>query len=358
LISKNIVRGRALKIVAGILLILIFVSVASAGTNGVIKLGAFNLQIFGPTKASNPEVMNVLSKIIRNYDVIAVEEIRDETQTALPALNNAVNSMGSPQYDYVVSERLGRTISKEQYAYFFNTQTIGLIGNPYVFTDSGDLFEREPFVADFKVKNGNFDFVSITIHAKPENATQEINYLPLVVDDAKKRYQGEDDFIIMGDLNADCDYFNENSQSLLRSSDYYWVINNSVDTTTKSTVCTYDRIIITTPAISDFTGDSGVFRFDTAYDLNYNSTINVSDHYPVYANFWSDRDTGPQPGTCTLPNGKTVDLNGDGIVDIADASKLILKWGTSDNAADLNSDGIVDIGDASKLILNWGKVCT
>ncbi|MDD5615771.1 MAG: hypothetical protein PHH85_06165 [Candidatus Methanoperedens sp.] len=67
---------------------------------------------------------------------------------------------------------------------------------------------------------------------------------------------------------------------------------------------------------------------------------------------------GPQPGTCTLPNGKTVDLNGDGTVDIGDASKLILKWGTSDSAADLNSDGIVDIGDASKLILNWGKVCT
>ncbi|MCE8429738.1 MAG: hypothetical protein J5U19_15305 [Candidatus Methanoperedens sp.] len=43
----------------------------------------------------------------------------------------------------------------------------------------------------------------------------------------------------MGDLNADCDYFKENSQSPLRSSDYYWIINNSIDTTTKSTDCTY-----------------------------------------------------------------------------------------------------------------------
>jgi endonuclease/exonuclease/phosphatase family metal-dependent hydrolase len=262
----------------------------SFSLENTIKLGAFNLQIFGPTKASNPQVMNVLSKIIRNYDVIAVEEIRDASQTALLELNNTVNSMGSPQYNYVVSDRLGRTTSKEQYAYFYNTQKIEVIGIPYVFNDSNDLFEREPFVANFKAKNSSLDFVSITIHTKPENATQEINNLSLVVDDAKNRSPNESDFIIMGDLNADCDYFDENSQSPLKSSDYFWIINNSVDTTTKSTVCTYDRIIITTPAKNDFTGDSGVFRFDTVYNLTYENTTAVSDHYPVYADFRSSKE--------------------------------------------------------------------
>ena len=95
----------------------------------------------------------------------------------------------------------------------------------------------------------------------------------------------------MGDLNADCDYFNDNSQSPLRSSDYLWIINNSIDTTTKSTVCTYDRIILTSPAKDDFTGNSGVFRFDEAYNLTYDMTVAVSDHYPVYAEFWNNRDT-------------------------------------------------------------------
>ena len=77
----------------------------------------------------------------------------------------------------------------------------------------------------------------------------------------------------------------------MKGNDYYWVINNSVDTTTKSTDCTYDRIIITTPAVTDYTGESGVFRFDAEYNLDYNSTIAVSDHYPVYAEFWNNRDT-------------------------------------------------------------------
>ena len=42
-------------------------------TNGTIKLAAFKLQVFGTTKAGEPEIMGVLSKIIRNYDVIAVK---------------------------------------------------------------------------------------------------------------------------------------------------------------------------------------------------------------------------------------------------------------------------------------------
>jgi endonuclease/exonuclease/phosphatase family metal-dependent hydrolase len=264
---------------------------SSAIDNGTIKVGAFNLQIYGTSKASKPEVMAVLSKIVRNYDVLAVQEIRDASQTALPMLKDTANSIAIPQYDYVVSDRLGRSSSKEQYAYIYNTQTMQVMGSPYVYPDSNDIFEREPYVAEFKAKKGNFDFVLITIHADPDTANQEISDLPKVVEDVKSNYQGEGDFIVMGDLNADCTYFNENSQTPLKSSDYYWVINNTIDSTTKSTDCTYDRIIITNPAITDYTGNSGVFRFDKEYNLNYNSTIAVSDHYPVFAEFWTNRDT-------------------------------------------------------------------
>jgi hypothetical protein len=59
-------------------------------SDSTIKVGAFNLQAFGTTKASKPEVMGVLSKVIRNYDVIAIEEIRDASQTALPKLKDTV----------------------------------------------------------------------------------------------------------------------------------------------------------------------------------------------------------------------------------------------------------------------------
>ncbi|MCK4555400.1 MAG: hypothetical protein KAT83_02230, partial [Candidatus Aenigmarchaeota archaeon] len=75
--------------------------------------------------------------------------------------------------------------------------------------------------------------------------------------------------------------------TLLRSSDYFWAIDNSADTTTKSTDCAYDRIIFTSAVEPYFTGDSGVFRFDTEYGLTYDETVAVSDHYPVYAVFYN-----------------------------------------------------------------------
>lgn len=94
----------------------------------------------------------------------------------------------------------------------------------------------------------------------------------------------------MGDLNADGAYFDEDGTSTISGSEYYWVINDSVDTTTKSTDYTYDRIIITDSAVSDLSGDAGVFRFDIEYGLSEDETFAVSDHYPVYADIWCGRD--------------------------------------------------------------------
>ena len=78
--------------------------------------------------------MDVLADIIRTYDIIAIQEIRVASQTALPTLVNLVNA-DSSQYDYVVSERLGRTTSKEQYAYIYNTQTIELTSTPHTYPE-------------------------------------------------------------------------------------------------------------------------------------------------------------------------------------------------------------------------------
>ena len=257
-----------------------------------LRIGAFNIQVFGKSKASKPEVMDVLGKIIRTYDIVAIEEIRDKSQTALPMLVDTVNSDNS-RYDYVVGERLGRTTSKEQYAYIYNTQTVKLTGTPYTYPEPAgtDPFHREPYIASFKALNGNFDVTLITIHTDPDEATDEINALDAVVSYAQSVYPDEQDFIVMGDLNADCRYYDEDSTSTMSSSDYYWCIDNSVDTTTKTTDCTYDRIIITNSAVSDFTGDCGVFRYDMEYGLTVDETTAVSDHYPIYAEFWNDRDT-------------------------------------------------------------------
>jgi len=302
-----------------------------------LRLGAFNIQVFGKSKAAKPEVMDVLGKIIRTYDVVAIQEIRDKSQTALPALVDTVNS-GDPHYEYVVSERLWRTTSKEQYAYIHNNQTVKLTGTPHTYPEPNgtDPFHREPYIASFRAVDGNFDATLITIHVDPDEATEEINALDDVVRYAQSTYLDEQDFIVMGDLNADCSYFDEDSDSTMSGSDYYWCINNSVDTTTKTTDCTYDRIIITNPALADFTGDTGVFRFDIEYGLTVNETIAVSDHYPVYAEFWCDRDTDSSP---------TPD-----VADAVIALQIAVGSREYDPELDINSDGRVTALDALMIL--------
>ncbi len=254
-----------------------------------LRIGAFNIQVFGVSKADKPEVMAVLADIIRTYDIVAIQEIRDKSQTALPELIELVNSDGS-NYEFVVSERMGRTTSKEQYAYVYNTDTILITSEalPYPEPEGTDPFHRQPYIASFRAVNGNYDAVIIVIHTDPDEATEEINALDEALAHAQNVYPDEQDFIILGDLNADGSYFNEDSSSDL--DEYYWVIDDTHDTTTKATDYTYDRIILTDH--SDFTGDFGVFRYDLEYNLTYDETVAVSDHYPVYAEFIAinDRD--------------------------------------------------------------------
>lgn len=258
--------------------------------SGKIKISSFNIQIFGQTKSQKPEVMDILKKTIDNFDIVAVQEIRDITGSSIFTLLKEINSIQGNNYSVIYSPRLGRSSSKEQYAFYYNPSILSYQSS-YTYSDPSDLFEREPFLAKFN--SSSFDFVLITIHIKPEDAYNEINALHSVLQDAKSKFPDEGDFIILGDLNADCDYLNEKLDfTLIENQAFVWVVDDSADTTTKSTICTYDRIIFQrNETTEDFTGNWGVFYFDQLYSLNKEQTEAVSDHYPVWAEFYNDHDT-------------------------------------------------------------------
>jgi deoxyribonuclease-1-like protein len=255
-----------------------------------IKIATFNIQVFGMSKINNPEVMDVLTKIVRNYDIIAVQEIRDETMATLPYFLGKINEIPGDRYAYIESARLGRTDSKEQYAYIYNTKTISFGGKSYVFNDTHDVFEREPYLASFS--SNKFDFILVNIHTKPTNAKQEIQSLVDVVKDASVKFN-EKDIIVLGDYNADGSYFSEATSSGFRGEEYMWIVPDSFDTTvSQNNSYTYDRIVFQRAyTLEDFTGKVDVFKFDTEYNLASDFAKEVSDHYPVSAQFYTDRDS-------------------------------------------------------------------
>ena len=219
----------------------------SSTDSNTITIASFNIQVFGRTKASKIEVMEILAETIAQYDLVAIQEIRDKTGTAVKSLEVAVDNLGT-DYEFIIGPRLGRTSSKEQYAFFYKTKVIEVKGS-YTYSDDNDNFHREPLIAHFKVIDKPFDFTVINIHTDPDEATEEINELPIVISDARSHFS-EPDVILLGDLNADGSYYNEDDNNLpLRDSAYTWLVINSMDTTVAASSNTYDRIIITSEAV-------------------------------------------------------------------------------------------------------------
>ena len=245
-----------------------------------IKVATFNIQTFGETKAGKPEVMEELASIIRKYDLVAIQEIKNKSGVVPTQFLTEINSTGD-QYAFVISERGGREpndqSSQEQYAYYFDTSTIMVLEDVGLFDDSeDDFFQREPYVVRFGSTKGNLKFVLVTIHTKPEEAVAEIKALHNVLEWAEERFPGEEDFIALGDFNAGCDYASPSDLANFKiTTDYHWIVPDDADTNfSTNTACAYDRIVVTEDVLEDYSGEWGVDASVT--------DKKVSDHFPVW----------------------------------------------------------------------------
>ena len=227
-----------------------------------ISIACWNLQVFGMSKASNETLLNYYADKLDDYDISIVQEIRDKSGEAIQKL--ADKMVG---YNYIISERAGRTSSKEQYAIFYNYKVTLLDycdWTPWL----QDEFERPPLQATFSVKN--WTFTIYTIHTKPSDVYNELTNLENLIGNP------DSDTIIIGDLNADGSYYDEDN--IQHFTDWHWVITNDVDTTVGEKNYTYDRIIINDYAYNNYLY-AGVMD---------DVTKEQSDHYLVYAVFTAE----------------------------------------------------------------------
>ncbi|XP_070537125.1 deoxyribonuclease-1-like [Ptychodera flava] len=256
-----------------------------------LKIGAFNVKVFGVSKMSKPDVVQVLTDICALYDIIMIQEIRDKSGESIIQLLNEVNSITGNAYSMVISERLGRTSSKEEYCFFYRHGKVSVVDSYHYddgYPDDGasDTFEREPFIVRFSSPTTVVeDFAIAAIHVKPDDAVAENDALADVYDDIVSRWNLRD-VLIAGDLNADCNYVGKGDWSDIRlrtQSRFTWLIGDNADTTVSSTNCAYDRLVVAGPSLPRTvrSGQSQVFYFDTYYGLSYELAYDVSDHYPV-----------------------------------------------------------------------------
>lgn len=275
--------------------------------NRPLSFAAFNIQIFGKKKMQQQDVVNVLVKILLRYDLILIQEIRDSedkwTLELLNVLNGQVHE--DDKYQMILSERLGRSSSKEQYGFFYRTRLLQ-VRSSFHYDDGEeiegcktdteqtekpvctDTFQREPFIVRFSSKTTAIkDFSIIACHVDPGEAVKEIDALYDVYKTVKTRY-GTTEVIIAGDLNAGCSYMPKKYWDSIRLRDmtyWDWLIPDSADTTTGRSDCAYDRFIISRRGKLENGGiikeSAKVFDFQQHFGLDDDLTKRVSDHYPI-----------------------------------------------------------------------------
>lgn len=254
-----------------------------AADRDTIRIASFNIQVFGVSKIKEPDVMAVLADVVRRFDIVAIQEVRAKDQTVVPRFAEMVNAEGA-RYDFVIGPRLGRTFSKEQYAFLFDTSRIEVDrGSIYTVPDPQDLLHRAPLVARFRVRRPageqGFTFNLVNIHTDPDETDTELDALDDVFVAVQRNATGEDDVILLGDLNVDERHLGQ----LGELPQIAWVVSGQTTNTRGNK--SYDNIVFDRRMTAEYTGYWGVLDLLTEYDLSLDQALEVSDHLPVWAEF-------------------------------------------------------------------------
>ncbi|XP_058486480.1 deoxyribonuclease 1 like 4, tandem duplicate 1 isoform X2 [Solea solea] len=267
-----------------------------------MKVASFNIQKFGRSKVSDPDVLNILTKIVSRYDIILVLEVVDVSGESVKTFVDALNKYNNKHhYTLTISSRLGRTRYKEQFMFLYRDDMVDLVGS-YQFddelTEGGDVFARDPYILRFRCLNTVLqDLVLIPVHTKPDDSEKELDELYDVFLHIKKKWH-TDNVMILGDFNADGSYVSKRAMKDIRirnDKNFHWLISDDVDTTASTgNNHTYDRIVVYGDDVLQAVVPNSAkpFNFQKAYGLTEEQALKVSDHYPVEVELKSDEDNG------------------------------------------------------------------
>jgi len=251
-----------------------------------LRLASFNIRIFS-NNSRNDEELDYITDILKQYDIIAIQELRDEI-----VLKRAVEMLKSKgiEYDYEISTPVGKSV-KERYAFLYRKDKVNEIIHGKLYREQNDEFIREPYYATFK--SGKFDFTLITIHTlygKSENLRRpEIEALKKVFTAVEAENPKEKDVILCGDFNfppTDKGFNN------LKSLPGMMFLIVPPEKTTITDTSLYDNFWFQKQNVPGYTGKSGVYRFDEVVFENDDDAAKtaVSDHRPIWAEFDISKD--------------------------------------------------------------------
>lgn len=272
---------------------------AASGPGGTVRIGSYNIQIFGKTKVSRPRTLTVLAEIGASFDAMAIQEVGSNGSSASDETCEAVAAAYAARMSEVSGGVSYAYVRGDQFAVVYRSDRFELGGwNVY---DGSAPLTYKPLIVYLKSRGAPLDFVLISVHTRPSRAAAEIAALRDVMAEASARY-GEADVVCVGDFNADGSYYAEGEGEILSGFDgaqYISVVPNDADTTVAAGENAYDRMILSARMAEDYASSWGVLHPAERWDLSAcegtaataGTEEALSDHYPVWADFYVGADT-------------------------------------------------------------------
>lgn len=228
--------------------------------NRTLTIGSHYVSSFTEAKVNNQIIFDYLKNIYGRYNIVAIQGIED--------IDVVSRIAGQIDKKYVISDEVGEDFDKLNYAFFYDRDLT--LEKTFIY-DKGIIYYN-PYIAIFSI--GEYRFAVINMYTLDVDAQQEIMQIKNIVDYVKSTEEVDDIFIV-GNLNADCEYYTEG----VFLTDYNWLINSDTDARERN--CVYSRIINTKKSNS-LIKESGVDKYDYL-NFEYDSLKStISNQYLVW----------------------------------------------------------------------------
>jgi hypothetical protein len=297
-------------------------------TDHNVIVGTWNIRSFGrvhPSWEENPgspkrnlRALASIAEIIRRFDVVAVQEVRRDTS----GLRLLLDGFLGPHWGLMLSDvSAGERGNTERLAYLFDTRRVtpsGLAGEivlpPAPSGDPVEQFDRTPYIVGFRA--GTERFALLTAHIRygrtPADRLGELRalaaHVALEIRD-RARFAGaeEANLIVLGDFNIDRRQGDPLFDAFVGTGLVVPPALRDLRTTYGTQAKHYDQI-------AWFMGDFDLLSEGRAGKVDFVGAVypelsplqmsfRVSDHFPLWVEFLTDRSTEVMGRTLGLPDG-------------------------------------------------------
>ncbi|WP_168566200.1 exonuclease/endonuclease/phosphatase family protein [Crateriforma spongiae] len=258
-----------------------------------LRIASWAMGGFGPTKLRDPMIRKNVIRILRQFDVIAFQQVSSIERDVIPRLIDAVNEgqseiSGASRYDFILSNPNSAAAADpllgEQMGFIFDTSRVQADRTQtYTVSDPSGAMSHDPLVAWFRAAEPSpseaWTFSMVNVRIELTRARDEVALLSGILKAVAEDGRGEDDIVLAGLFQADDAYLipsvaGGRLQAVVHSSPTDVFANHQTS-----------NILVRPSSTSEYLGRGGPLNFLRVYNLSLSEAEAISPHLPVYGEF-------------------------------------------------------------------------